>query len=61
MKSAEEIIKYLENELKEAYAGYEEWININKSEAMKYRIKANTIENILDDIDPFDEAKESAN
>lgn len=50
MKSVNEIITYLDNELEDANKNYNYWESRNPSEAMKYRIAANTLENILDDI-----------
>lgn len=55
MKSAKEIVSYLESALEEANKGYEHWKNIDRSEAGKYRVQANQLERILENIDPIEE------
>lgn len=50
MKTAKDIISYLDAELEESYRQYKYWKNIDSSEAKKYLIRSNTIESILDDI-----------
>ena len=55
MKSSEEIVSYLESALEEANKGYEHWKNIDRSEAGKYRVQANQLERILENIDPIEE------
>lgn len=50
MKTAKEIIKYLEQERKDAYFMYDEMKKADKQRAMAYMIKATTIEQILDAI-----------
>ena len=52
MRTKEEIIAFLEEELEGAYQGHKEWEEKDSSEAMKYRVKANTLEHILEEIDP---------
>ena len=59
MKTAAEIISYLDAEREESFKQYDYWKEIDPSEAKKYMIKATTIENILDDIDPFAEQGET--
>ena len=62
MKTKNEIIEFLEKELDDAYNRYDEWKERDSSEAIKYRIRANTLEHILEEIDfknqeqSFDEA-----
>lgn len=58
MKTSGEIISYLESELSEANKQYNHWKDIDRSEAMKHRIKANELEIILDNIDPTGEPEE---
>lgn len=58
--TAKEIISYLEAELEESYKNHEYWKEIDPSEAKIYRIRATTIESILDKINPFEENKEEA-
>jgi hypothetical protein len=57
--TAREIILYLESDLDEALKKYNHWKDIDTSEAVKYRIKANMLEDVLDNIDPGGELAES--
>ena len=61
LNTREEIIEYLEQELEEATEYWLEMLLIDKNEAMKYRVKANTLENILDDLDLAETIKKSSN
>lgn len=54
MKTKEEIIAFIEEELDCAYQGYSERIEEDEAEAMKYRIRANTLEDLLLEIDKID-------
>lgn len=58
MKTAKEIISYIESEHEKAYQQYDYWKEIDRSEAIKYRIKMNVLEDLLDDIDPMQIDKE---
>ena len=60
MKSSGEIIRYLEAELTEAYNQYDHWKDIDRSEAMKHRIRANMLEEVLHEIDRPGEQEEIA-
>lgn len=51
MKTKKEIVTFLEEELDGAYRGYKEWKEIDSAEALIYRVKANTLEHILEEID----------
>ena len=55
MKTAEEIVLHIEAELEEIRKQYKYWKDIDPSEAAKYLTKANTLESILEEIDPPDE------
>lgn len=48
METKKEIVEFLEKELENAYKSYEEWKNIDHSEATKYRVKSNELEHLLD-------------
>lgn len=50
MKTAEEIIAYLEMELEAAYQSYDLTKNCDKQQALYLQLKAATIHAILDDI-----------
>lgn len=50
MKTAEEILAYLEAELAEAYEMYDQTKGKNAQEALIYHIKAATIMHILEEI-----------
>ena len=50
MKTVSEIVFFLESELEEAYRRHEYWKNRIPSEARKYRIIANELEHILEEI-----------
>ena len=58
MKTSGEIISYLESELSEAYKQCDHWKDIDHSESMKYRIRANMLEDVLYEIDPPGEREE---
>ena len=58
METKKEIVEFLEKELNDAYDGYEEWKKRDSSEAIKYRIKANTLEHILEEVDYTNQGKE---
>ncbi len=51
MKTAEEIIAYLEEELADAYKIHKEVKGKNACKSLTYLIKANTIEQLLEEID----------
>ena len=55
MKTAEEIVLHIEAELEEIRKQYKYWKDIDPSEAAKYLTKANTLESILEEIDPPEE------
>lgn len=50
MKSAEEIIKYLEMELAEAYELHDQAKGRDAAKAFAYLLKATTIQHLLDEI-----------
>ena len=50
MKSAEEIIKYLEMELAEAYELHDRAKGRDAAKAFAYLLKATTIQHLLDEI-----------
>lgn len=50
--TADEIIAYLDAELDEARKQYKQWRDKDTSEATKHLIKMNTLEQLLDEIDP---------
>lgn len=50
MKTAAEIIAYLEAELAEAYEMYDHFKGKNAQEAMIYQIRATTIMHLLEEI-----------
>lgn len=50
MKTAEEIIKYLETELADAQFMYDEMKGADKQRALAYLLKVYTITQILDDL-----------
>ena len=50
MKNLNEVISYLEMELADAYALYDEYKGKEASKAFAYLLKASTIEQILDAI-----------
>lgn len=58
MKTAKEIISHIEAELEDIYKQYHHWKDIDTSEAAKYLIKANTLESVLEQIDPLEEEDE---
>lgn len=54
MKTKEEIVAFMEQELENAKKEWGRWKSIDSSEAMKYRVKANTLEHLLEEIDPVE-------
>ena len=50
MKTAEEIIEILENELAEAYELYDQFKGKDAAQALAFILKATTIEQLLDEI-----------
>ena len=50
MKTAEEIIRYLEMELAEAYEMHDQAKGKDAAKAFAFLVKATTIENLLDNI-----------
>lgn len=55
MKTAAQILSYLESSLEESNRQYEYWKHRNPSESMKYRVQINKLEQILEEIDPTGE------
>lgn len=60
MKTKEEIVTFMEQELENANEGWAHWKSIDSSEAMKYRVKANTLEHLLEEIDPVEDQEQKA-
>lgn len=50
MMTAEQIIAYMELELADAYAQYDETKGVDKQQSLIHLIKATTIQNLLDAI-----------